>query len=198
VGASGSGKTSLARAGLVPALKNGGLDGGERWPILICRPGPDPIESLAVALAADSAVGKKAPAVAELMRQLIDDQRTLHLTTRLALHDAADSRCVLLLIDQFEELFTLCDDHKLRQATIDNLLYASGVAAGRTMVVLTMRADFYGKCSTYPGLAAALWPDWSGVAPRGRLESMQRRAMPWTSATTAVHCQRAATTPKLG
>ncbi|MEI8017445.1 MAG: toll/interleukin-1 receptor domain-containing protein [Schlesneria sp.] len=50
VGSSGSGKSSLARAGLVPALRNGKLEGSATWPILICRPGHDPLESLQLRL----------------------------------------------------------------------------------------------------------------------------------------------------
>src|SRR5512135_534800 len=58
LGGSGSGKSSLARAGLVPTLRRGALEGSAGWPVAICRPGADPLESLAVAVA--SAVGTSA------------------------------------------------------------------------------------------------------------------------------------------
>lgn len=156
VGASGSGKSSLARAGLVPAMTSGNLEGSDRWPVLICRPGPEPLESIAVALRADATVKEATPAPAELIRQLREDDKTLHLTTRTALHNSPDTDRVVLLVDQFEEIFTQCYDESVRKAAIDNLLYASSVAVGRTVVVLTMRADFYGRCGDYPDLATAL------------------------------------------
>jgi diguanylate cyclase (GGDEF)-like protein/PAS domain S-box-containing protein len=155
IGASGSGKSSLARAGLIPALQRGELEGSEQWPVVICKPGPNPLESLAVALVADVAVGKGI-GVADLINHLRDDPHTLHLTVRVALHGGPETRRVVVLVDQFEEIFTLCHDDTLQQALIDNLCHASSVMLGQTVVVLTLRADFYGKCSAYPTLAAAL------------------------------------------
>jgi formylglycine-generating enzyme required for sulfatase activity len=65
-----------------------------------------------------------------------------------------DMRLVVVL-DQFEEVFTLCSKEELREALIRNLLYAAKVAQGQTLVILTMRADFYGKCAANAELAAA-------------------------------------------
>jgi tetratricopeptide (TPR) repeat protein len=156
IGPSGSGKSSLALAGLVPALRAGRLEGSETWPIAVLRPGYDPPESLAVRL---SGLGGETPnpaGVRQLMRDLAEDPRSLHLAVRLALRDAPPGRRVVILVDQFEEAFTLCRDEAPRRALIDNLLYAASVAGGRAIVVLTMRADFYGKCAAFPVLAAAL------------------------------------------
>ena len=61
-----------------------------------------------------------------------------------------------MLVDQFEEVFTLCEDEAARRTFFDNLLHAATVADGQTIVVLTMRADFYGKCASYADLAAAM------------------------------------------
>ena len=61
-----------------------------------------------------------------------------------------------MLVDQFEEVFTLCNDEAERRDFIANLLHAATVAGGRTIVVLTMRADFYPRCAAYADLAAAL------------------------------------------
>jgi hypothetical protein len=63
VGASGSGKSSVGRAGLIPAIKHDAILGSARWPVAICRPGPDPLESLAVALSRVINVGQDAPAL---------------------------------------------------------------------------------------------------------------------------------------
>jgi len=61
-----------------------------------------------------------------------------------------------VLVDQSEEVFTLCKDEATRKALFDNLLYAATIVDGQAIVLLTMRADFYGKCGSYPALAAAM------------------------------------------
>ena len=165
LGASGSGKSSLARAGLIPALKAGGLEGSADWPVVVVRPGADPLESLAVALSAVGGDKPTAGAVQALMADLRANDNALHLTTRLALRDAPPARRLLVLVDAFEEVFTLCADEAARTAFIDNLLRAAAVAGGQTVVVLTMRADFLGKCATHPALAAALSDHQALVGP---------------------------------
>ena len=84
------------------------------------------------------------------------DQRTLHLSVRLALRDAPPDQRLVLLVDQLEETFTLCHDESQCRALIDNLLYAASVALGQTVIILTLRADFYGRCAAHPALASAL------------------------------------------
>ena len=185
VGASGSGKSSLARAGLVPALRNGKLEGSANWPILICRPGHDPLESLAVALAGDPLIGSRVGDVGTLISQMASDETRLHLAVRVALAGADESQRVVLLVDQFEEVFTLhsddtsksrssrsfvnfsqmnaVEDH--RKAFVDNLIYAAGIPGGKVIVVLTMRADFYGKCALHRHLAAAITDHQELVGP---------------------------------
>ena len=157
IGASGSGKSSLARAGLLSALQRGALNDSEQWPLVVCRPGPNPPESLAVALVAHPMIGSSMGDVGELADRLCADPRRLHLSVRLALHGAPEKQQrVVVLVDQFEELFTLCSDDALRLALIDNLLHAAGATLGQTVVILTLRADFFGKCAPYPSLAAAV------------------------------------------
>jgi WD40 repeat protein len=156
LGTSGSGKSSLAKAGLVPALRRGEISGSDLWPIVVFRPGRDPIESLAVVLAAIDGSTPSAVAVQGLMAGLKAEENTLHVAARLALRDAPPERRAMFLVDQFEEVFTLCENDPIRQAFFANLIYAATIAGGRTVVVLTMRADFYGKCGPYPALGAAL------------------------------------------
>jgi TIR domain/Leucine rich repeat len=175
VGASGSGKSSLARAGLVAAVKRGELDGSADWPVMICRPGADPVEALAVALAGLGGGGANAAAVQGLMAALRASENTLHLTARLALRDTSPGRRALLLVDQFEEVFTLCPDEGARKAVIDNLVYAGTVAGGQAVVVLTVRADFVGRCASYAALAAALSDRQALVGPM--TEDELRRAI---------------------
>lgn len=175
IGASGSGKSSLARAGLVPALKEGQIEGSADWPVIVCRPGNNPIESFAVALCAEPSLRDTGamPAVGELMSTLKSSKETLHLSARVALHGKPDNHRIVLLVDQFEEIFTQCPDEALRQAAIDNLLYASSITGGRVIVVLTMRADFYGKCATHPELAAAISNHQQLVGPMAEEELRQ-------------------------
>ncbi len=151
VGASGSGKSSLVRAGLVPALRNGALPGSRDWRVSIMTPGAHPLSELAAKLAA---VGSTSPTA--LLGDLEEDPRTLDLTVRESLGDEGPSTRVVVVVDQFEELFTLCRDREERQRFVDALLHAVSVPGGRTMVVLAMRADFYGEAAGYPSFAEAL------------------------------------------
>ena len=156
VGPSGAGKSSLARAGLLAALKKGALDGSAAWPTVILNPGRDPVESLASARAGLEGETPTAEGAQRLMRELKAPESTLHLTVRLALRHAPPSFRLVLLVDQFEEVFTLCDDDSIRRGFFANLLYAASLTGGQTIVLLTMRADFYGNCAAYPALAAAM------------------------------------------
>jgi len=132
------------------------LPGSSRWPVAIFRPGANPLESLAVALSARPGVGNSPAALIDLISTLKKNENALHLTTCLTLAQAALECRLVLLVDQFEEVFTLCSNEGLRSAFIANLLYAAKVAQGQTLVILTMRADFYAKCAANAELAAAL------------------------------------------
>lgn len=156
VGCSGSGKSSLARAGLIAALKRGEIEHSADWPVLICRPGPNPLESLAMALSRFDGPEFRTSSVRSRITELATDETTLHLAARIAVKDATAECRLVLLVDQFEECFTMCRDEASRAAFFKNLIYASSVAAGQTLVLLAMRADFYGDCASYPGLAAAV------------------------------------------
>jgi hypothetical protein len=129
VGASGSGKSSVARAGLVAALKRDAIPGSDRWPIAICRPGFDPLESLVVALSRAVNVDQGAMAIAELIGEFQQNEKTLHVLAGRALTDNAPDMRLVVLVDQFEEIFTLCRNEGLREALVRNLLYAG--KAGR-------------------------------------------------------------------
>ncbi|MCG8418648.1 MAG: hypothetical protein MJE77_11970, partial [Proteobacteria bacterium] len=154
IGASGSGKSSLAQAGLLAALKGGYLPDSAQWPFVIVRPGPDPLETLAIELAADDVVGTSITDVLSLIDQLRTNK--LHTTMRFALRRARGARHAVVFVDQFEEIFTLCHDDEIRRAFIDNLLHAAHIQGGPTIVLLTMRADFYGRCSAHQRLACTI------------------------------------------
>ena len=151
VGPSGSGKSSLVRAGLLPAVWAGALPGSRDWQTLVLTPGAHPLNELAVRL---SLLSADRPSV--LLRDLEADPRVLELTVRRALADQPDEVKLLLVVDQFEEIFALCHDEAERRQFIDALLYAVEAEEGRTVVVPTVRADFYGRCAEYPRLAARM------------------------------------------
>jgi WD40 repeat protein len=151
LGPSGSGKSSLVRAGLIPALRRGQLPNSDSWIVRVVKPGARPLEELSARLA-DLCPGAK---MHELLDQLSARPESLHLQScRARAHQGGER--VLWVIDQFEEVFTLCRDEHARAQFILNLLYAGSISDGCTTVVLTMRADFYHKCAQYPEFASHL------------------------------------------
>jgi WD40 repeat protein len=150
VGASGSGKSSLVRAGMVPALRWNKTSAD--WHIHILTPGAHPLENLAESLTHDS---DSVSATATLMDDLARDQRSLHLFAKRELRSENKLR-FLLIVDQFEELYALCHSETERVAFIGNLLTASSELNGDVVVVITLRADFYPHCANYPELREAL------------------------------------------
>ena len=169
LGPSGSGKSSLALAGLIPALRAGKVEGSAGWPIVVFRPGPNPLESLGVPL---DALGRAAnPPVSAIQGdQRSGQERSLHMAARLILGEPPNAARLIVLADQFEEIFTSCSDEALRRALIENLLHAATVVGGPTLVLLTMRADFLGKCAAYPDLAAAMSDGQELVGPMSKDE----------------------------
>lgn len=149
VGASGSGKSSLVRAGLIPALHWNKTSAN--WLFHTITPANNPLESLAVSLTG----GESMAAAMALMDDLKRDHRTLSLYAGQVLKTRPGSH-LLLVVDQFEELFTLCRSEKDRFNFIDCLLTAAYDEQARVIVVIALRADFYAYCASYPILRKAL------------------------------------------
>jgi WD40 repeat protein len=172
-GASGAGKSSLLRAGVLPRLRGAGLAKARdaaSWPCLVFTPGHAPLDELAsrVALLA----GMDAAAV---RRGLDDDPALFALTARQAALAQAPAaaggqpsgsafrgpgeRRLLLVVDQFEQVFTRCEDEAERQAFITALCAAAGTGTEGVpgaLVVLGLRADFEVRCAAYPELAGTV------------------------------------------
>jgi hypothetical protein len=146
LGPSGSGKSSLVRAGLLPKLRAGAL--GEQWHVCAFRPGAAPLTALA------AQVAKLLPG--EAVDRFAQDERSLHLSVEMALADRSPGERVVIVVDQLEEVFTLCRDETERRRLFSTLLHATSALGGRTVVIVTMRADFYGRCAAYPELARQL------------------------------------------
>jgi hypothetical protein len=183
VGASGSGKSSLVRAGVIPALREGeplakGVEppkGSARWPVHILTPTAHPLEALALNLTQDV---ESVQAAAVLMDDLRSDHRSLHLFAQRYLINRNEKRQgnrLLLVIDQFEELFTQCRDPVERQAFIDNLLAAAAHPDGVVAVLITLRADFYHHCAQFDALREALEAHQAYIGPM--TEKELRRAI---------------------
>ena len=130
VGPSGSGKSSVLRAGLLPALAGGVLPGSSGWRRLLLRPGERPLAELRRVLVS----GAKEP-LAEALDALPANGR------------------LLVAVDQLEELFTACRSEAERAAFADALAHAAADPEGRAVVVVALRADFYGRLAAYSGLA---------------------------------------------
>ncbi|BFU45116.1 hypothetical protein [Krasilnikovia sp. MM14-A1004] len=140
-GASGSGKSSLLRAGLLPRLDGPGV---------LLTPGAEPLHELAAALArlGDGPTGA-------LLSELDADPGAAGLAVRRAAGNLGGGRLVLV-VDQFEEVFTLCRDERARRRFVACLLAVADRCADRARVVLGVRADFYAHCARYADLVAAL------------------------------------------
>src|SRR5687767_207112 len=150
VGASGSGKSSLVRAGVIPTLRWNKKSAD--WQIYTLTPTANPLESLAASLTSeDSSV----IATSTLMDDFAQDPRSLQIFVKRQLMLENHPK-VLLVIDQFEELFALCRSEEARASFIGNLLTASSEADSQVVVVITLRADFYAHCANYVRLRAAL------------------------------------------
>ena len=137
VGPSGIGKSSVVRAGLLPAVRRGVVAGSDRWFVTTMMPGRDPFEELAGALL------RVASSVPEnLMKQLSEDHRGI---ARIVKAIAPDDGDILVVIDQFEELFTIIEDPSVTRLFLDALEHAVTDARCPLRVVLTMRADFWDR-----------------------------------------------------
>jgi tetratricopeptide (TPR) repeat protein len=157
IGASGSGKSSLVRAGVIPALRGGRMlaEGvlppvqAPRWAMLTLAPGAHPLETLATALSGPEAALSE---LAGLRDELAEKPEFLSLAVGRYLNQQRRPH-LLLFIDQFEELFTLCRSPQEREAFISALLQAvSGENQAALTVLIALRADYYADISRYDQL----------------------------------------------
>jgi DNA-binding SARP family transcriptional activator/WD40 repeat protein len=152
IGPSGSGKSSLVAAGLLPALASDALPGSKRWPSLVIRPGADPIQRLATGLAPFA--NESASAV---RARLDSDASAIVDIARYAAPSEMGRRDrLVVVVDQFEEVFTSCSDGQARTRFLRMLVESSADPDSPLVVALVMRADYYGACAEEPELAKML------------------------------------------
>ena len=165
VGTSGSGKSSLIRSGLIPSLHSGMMAAaGSSWRIAIFRPGEDPIGNLAAALNAPDVIGPEDDA-AETNKALIEAtlrRSRMGLVETIRTARIPDHENVLVIVDQFEELFRFKNSRQLRESHDDAIAFVKLLLAAVSQqdrpiyVVITMRSDFIGNCTEFDGLTEAI------------------------------------------
>jgi len=178
LGPSGSGKSSVVRAGLIPMLKGGAVSGSEHW--IYCsplKPSARPLNSLASVLTSMPG-GAALGSVFDLHDRLASRDDALLLAADTLLSGQDDARLVLL-VDQAEELWTLAPTEPEAQAAfvaqqqrpfIDQILSAIGAPDSPLLVLFTMRADFLHRAAEHPALAHAIGEHDLIVSPMTRDE----------------------------
>ncbi|MGK7956908.1 MAG: pentapeptide repeat-containing protein [Crocosphaera sp.] len=177
LGASGSGKSSVIRAGMLYQLKQGlTLQGSADWEIKIMVPGSNPMETLALEFLD--------PNLSRIERsQQLETAETLLLQGSDGLKcliQTTDAPKVLLIIDQFEEIFAPDTDKAERERFIDCLLGSVEKCNGKLKVMIAMRADFFGKCveETYSGLSQQIEENLVSVTPMTEEELLRAITKP--------------------
>jgi DNA-binding SARP family transcriptional activator/WD40 repeat protein len=148
VGASGSGKSSVVRGGLIAAIRRGAIQGSDRWFVTEMLPGHHPLEELDAAL---MRVAIRPPA--GLLARLESGPRGLLEVVDAILPEGTE---LLLVVDQLEEVFTLTESEGDRALLLESLRVATAEPASRLRVVATLRADFYDRPLRYPRIGQLL------------------------------------------
>jgi WD40 repeat protein len=175
VAPSGAGKSSLLRAGLVPALERGELaaPGSPRWPRMLTTPGPRPLSALAAQVARQVGVDSAVLAASFSLRPELGAEWFREILRRRAAGRDITGARAIVIVDQFEEVFTLCTDEAERRGYIQLLgELASGAHQDEptALVVIGLRADFYGRCAEYVELREAVERDQVLVGPMSTAE----------------------------
>ncbi|MBV8524249.1 MAG: ATP-binding protein, partial [Acetobacteraceae bacterium] len=159
-GPSGCGKSSLVRAGMIPALQAGFMaDVGSRWRICVLRPGARPLRRLADALASPEIFGAdRANEGAAVRGEAALRRGPLGLIEIVKGTEALQGATLLVLVDQFEEIFRFRERIAADEADafVALLLASAGQTEVPIYVVITMRSDYLGECAVFHGLAEAV------------------------------------------
>lgn len=159
LGPSGSGKSSLALAGLLPALAAGAVPGSESWISVRAVPGGYPFDELATAL---GALSTEPPSAIATELAAADGRGLLRMAKRIGQELHGD---LVIVVDQFEETFTLVTDDAVRNAYVQALVTATTDPLSRVRVVLTLRADFFHQLLAQPLLGPIISQVHLALAP---------------------------------
>ncbi|MCA9928838.1 MAG: serine/threonine-protein kinase PknK, partial [Anaerolineales bacterium] len=163
IGPSGSGKSSVVHAGLLPKLRQ-----DSHWIIATMRPGSDPVQSLAAACVAQLKPDLSETSQLTRTSELAHTMRTGRVHFHEVVNDilakrptnGSSQRRLLLVVDQFEEIYTLCADRRLRRQFLDELLNSVDIQQfdenTTFTLVFTLRTDFLSQALNYRPLADAL------------------------------------------
>ncbi|MFC1411953.1 hypothetical protein ACEZCY_22100 [Streptacidiphilus sp. N1-12] len=185
VAPSGTGKTSLLRAGLLPAVERGDLPtpGSRRWQRVVFTPTDHPMAALTshLALLTADPDGAEDPAGPPDWRSQDRDLRRAGLVAALARNQPRGDARIVVIVDQLEEVFAQCEDDEERRAFIEELAWLTDPGDGRDpigLVVLGLRADFYAHCADYPWLRTALQQHQLFLGPMSRSELRDAIVLP--------------------
>jgi hypothetical protein len=171
VGASGSGKSSVVRAGLVPRLRS---DRHTAWETVILVPTDQPLKALARALVPflEPTMGEvdRLEQAAKVAEHLRSGTISLYDIVERILEKQSGTNRVLIVVDQFEELYTLTSDEDTRRRFLDALLVAGSYARSKVNVAVTLRGDFVGKALAYRPLSDRLQGAQLNLGPMTREE----------------------------
>ncbi len=183
LGPSGSGKSSLARAGLIPELARRSLPSKSQARVAVLVPGTHPVEALATVLAR-VATNDQTP-VAKTREFTEELKQTSNTTTDTIIYDGLRRIAnvlpeitispLVVLVDQFEEVYSLCKDTTERQIFIENLIHAASDRSGCVSVIITLRSDFLGETQRHPALNQVIASE--GVIVPAMSEEELRRAI---------------------
>ncbi|MGD9704684.1 MAG: TIR domain-containing protein [Acidimicrobiia bacterium] len=151
VGPSGLGKSSLARAGVLPRLVATPLDEVRAWRSVVVTPGHEPCRSVLAGLAVLASSDPDVPAA--LADRCSIDPAVLATAVLLVLQHLPEGTGLVLLVDQLEEMFTKCDVPEQRQALAGNLTHLAERCPDAVRIIVTMRSDFLNDLLQHPGLA---------------------------------------------
>jgi WD40 repeat protein len=146
-GPSGSGKSSLVRAGLIHSLKiKGALKNSKAWSYEIMKPGREPLKELSLMFSR-----WKTPELSDYFDAHVSETDILHRCAESVLSGRKDQLFVLF-VDQFEEIFSPAVPEAERRSFMNMLAYAGTVENGRVIILFAMRSDFLSNCAVYPAI----------------------------------------------
>ena len=171
VGPSGCGKSSAIRAGLLPAIRQGAIPGSENWFIAQMQPSALPLQELEQALLS---------VAVEYDGALVDELRQGHGALEGVIRRClpGDNGKLVLIIDQFEELFTLVDDEGERKKFLEILHTAVTSPDAPLTVIIVLRADFYDQPLRYPDFGQLVRDNLETILPPAQEELIQAVVLP--------------------